>query len=109
VSWLQKGHQILVNEQCKVEFQIGSYKDEVLCDIMPMDVYHIFLGRSWQYDMKDIHDGRRNSYSLENNGNKHVLLPKDGFKYHAEGKYANKFEEMQFYEEGADIFGVCSV
>ena len=23
VSWLQKGHQLLVNEQCNVEFQIG--------------------------------------------------------------------------------------
>jgi hypothetical protein len=43
VSWLQKGHQVLVNEQCKVEIQIGSYKDEVLCDIMPMDVCHVLL------------------------------------------------------------------
>jgi hypothetical protein len=45
VSWLQKGHQILVNEQCKVEFHIGSYKDEVLCDIMPMDVLSYFVGK----------------------------------------------------------------
>ena len=29
VSWLQKGHQLLVNEQCNVEFQIGTYKDEI--------------------------------------------------------------------------------
>ena len=47
VSWLQKGHQIFVTEQCPVEFQIGAYKDVILCDIMPMDVCHIFLGRSW--------------------------------------------------------------
>jgi hypothetical protein len=25
-----------------VEIQIGGYKDEVLCDIMPMDVCHVF-------------------------------------------------------------------
>lgn len=30
VSWLQKGHQITVNEQCKVDFHIGRYKDEIL-------------------------------------------------------------------------------
>jgi len=24
VSWLQNGHQLLVNEQCKVEFQVGK-------------------------------------------------------------------------------------
>jgi hypothetical protein len=47
----------------------------VLCDIMPMDICHIVLGRSWQYDRKSIHDGRRNTYSLEKNGSKHVLLP----------------------------------
>eukprot|EP00253_Pinus_taeda_P034987 PITA_34987 len=47
VSWLQKGHQLLVDEQCKVEFQIGRYKDKVICDIIPMDVFHILLGRPW--------------------------------------------------------------
>eukprot|EP00253_Pinus_taeda_P008213 PITA_08213 len=45
VSWLQKGHQLLVDEQSEVEFQIGRYKDKVVCDIMPMDVCHILLGR----------------------------------------------------------------
>eukprot|EP00253_Pinus_taeda_P035377 PITA_35377 len=37
VSWLQKGHQLLVDEQCEVEFHIGRYKDTIICDIMPMD------------------------------------------------------------------------
>lgn len=26
VSWLQKGHHVLVNEKCQVEFHIGTYK-----------------------------------------------------------------------------------
>ena len=47
VSWLHKGHQILVSEQCEVDFQIGPYKDNILCDVMPMDVCHILLGRLW--------------------------------------------------------------
>jgi hypothetical protein len=75
VSWLQKGHHILVNEQCKVKLRIDNYKDEVLCDIIPMDACHILLGRSWKYDRKSIHDGRRNTYCLEKNRNKNVLLP----------------------------------
>eukprot|EP00253_Pinus_taeda_P029029 PITA_29029 len=57
VSWLQKGHQLLVDEQSEVEFQIGRYKDRIICDIMPMDVCHILLGRPWQYDRKVTHDG----------------------------------------------------
>ena len=75
VSWLQKGHQLLVNEQCNVEFQIGTYKDVVLCDIMPMDVCHILLGRPWKYDKKVVHDGRKNTYSLEKYGKRHTLSP----------------------------------
>jgi hypothetical protein len=58
-----------------VEIQIGTYSDVILCDIMPMDVCHILLGRPWKYDRKAIHDGRRNTYSLEKDGKKHVLLP----------------------------------
>lgn len=27
VGWLQKGHQVLMNEQCQVEFQIETCKD----------------------------------------------------------------------------------
>jgi len=34
VSWLQTGHQLLVDEHCEVEFHIGRYKDKVICDIM---------------------------------------------------------------------------
>ena len=52
VSWLHKGHQILVSEQCEVDFQIGPYKDKILCDVMPMDVCHILLGRSWHLTRK---------------------------------------------------------
>ena len=73
VSWLQKWHHLLVKEQCNVEFQIGTYKDVVLCDIIPMDVCHILLGRPWKYDIKVVHDGRKNTYSLEKDGNIHSL------------------------------------
>jgi hypothetical protein len=47
VSWLQKGHQVMVSQQCKVEFKIEGYKDEIMCDVIPMDVCHYFLGIPW--------------------------------------------------------------
>jgi hypothetical protein len=75
VSWLQKGHQVNVTKQCLVEFKIGGYKDEILCDVIPMDVCHLLLGRPWQYDRNVIHDGRKNTYTLEKNGRTHMLLP----------------------------------
>jgi hypothetical protein len=67
VSWLQKGHQFMVSKQCKFQFNIGSYKDEFLCDFIPMDVCHVLLGSPCKYDRNVIHDGRKNTYTIERN------------------------------------------
>jgi hypothetical protein len=75
VSCLQKGHQVTVTQQSLVNFKIGGYRDEILCDVIPMDVCHVLLGRPWKYDRNAIHDGRRNTYTLEKNGRTHMLLP----------------------------------
>jgi hypothetical protein len=75
VSWLQKGHRVSVTKQCLVKFKIGNYHDEILCDVIPMDVCHILLGRPWQYDRNVVHDGRMNTYTLEKEGRLHKLLP----------------------------------
>jgi hypothetical protein len=62
VLWLHKGHQVMVTRQCKVDFNIGGYRDEFLSDVIPMDVFHVLLGRLWQYDTNVIHDGRNNRF-----------------------------------------------
>jgi hypothetical protein len=74
VSWLYKGHQVTVTKQCLVEFKIGGYNDKILCDVIPMDVCHLLLGRPWQYDKNVIHDGRMNTYTVEKNGRTDMLL-----------------------------------
>jgi hypothetical protein len=75
VSWLPKGHQVTITKQSLVKFKIGGYKDEILCDVIPMDVCHCFLGRPWKYERNVVHDGRKNTYTLEKNGRTHMLLP----------------------------------
>jgi hypothetical protein len=65
----------MVTKQCLVEFKIGGYRDEILCDVIPMDVCHVFLVRPWHFDRNVIHDGRKNTYTLEKNGRTHMLLP----------------------------------
>jgi hypothetical protein len=74
VLWLQKEHQVNVTKQCLVEIKIEGYKDEILCDVIPMDVFHLLLGRPWKYDKNIVHDGRNNTYTLEKNGRTHMLL-----------------------------------
>jgi hypothetical protein len=109
VSWLQKGHQVMVSRQCKVEFKMGGYKDEILCNVIPMDVCHVMLEISWQYDRNFIYDGIKNNYTLDNNGCKHMLLPieDNGAKEESTPsillmsgkellKQVKKYQEMQF-------------
>jgi hypothetical protein len=75
VLWLQKGHQVMITKKCLVEIKIGGYKDEITCDVIPMDVCHILFGIPWHYDRNVMHDGRKNTYTLEKNGRTHMLLP----------------------------------
>ena len=42
---------------------------------MATDTHLDHLGRPWQYDNKVVREGRRNCYSFEKDGIKHVLLP----------------------------------
>lgn len=75
VSWLQKGYQLIVNEQCEVELQLGKCIDKILCDVMPMDVCDRLLGRPCQYDKVAMHDGKNNTYKFRKYGFNHTLLP----------------------------------
>lgn len=46
VSWIKKKNTVTIDKRCLVNFSIGkSYKDEVWCDVIPMDACHILLGR----------------------------------------------------------------
>ena len=56
-----------------MKFKIGSYQDEVLCDIIPMNICHMLLGRPLQFGRHVVHDGRENTYTLTKDGVKHKL------------------------------------
>ena len=58
-----------------VTFTIGKYSDDVLCDVVPMHVGHLLLGRPLQYDKKVTHDGFRNRYSFVKDGRTVTLIP----------------------------------
>ena len=67
--------EVKVNRQVLVSFSIGRYKDEVLCDVVPMHVSHILLGRPWQFDKKVNHDGFKNRYSFVKDNKTITLVP----------------------------------
>jgi len=75
LQWLNECGVVRVNRQVMISFSVGKYKDEVLCDVVPMHATHLLLGRPWQFDKKAKHDGFKNRYSLEKDGRIYTLAP----------------------------------
>ena len=75
IAWFKKGNEVTIDKRCLIRFTIGKfYKDEIWCDVIPMDACHMLLGRPWKYDRKVIHDGEKNTYTFWKDGSKVVLL-----------------------------------
>jgi hypothetical protein len=76
LQWLNDNGVIKVNRQVLIPFLVGRYKDEVVCDDIPMHATPLLLGRPWKFDKKKVkHDGFKNMYSFENDGKTYTLAP----------------------------------
>ncbi|XP_016191799.1 uncharacterized protein LOC107632644 [Arachis ipaensis] len=56
LEWLSDVGELKVMKQAHIQFSIGRYSDEVLCDVVSMQACHLLLGRPWQYDRKEFGD-----------------------------------------------------
>jgi len=45
LQWLNEDGDLTVDKQVKVSLYVENYKDEILCDVVPMEACHILLGR----------------------------------------------------------------
>ncbi|GJT17382.1 putative nucleotidyltransferase, ribonuclease H [Tanacetum coccineum] len=76
LQWLKKGGEVTVSKSAHVLFSVGNtYKDNVWCDVVPIDACHLLLGRPWEYDRNITHNGRTNTYSFLFGGVKITLMP----------------------------------
>lgn len=76
ISWVNETNLVLVKQRCLVKFSLGKkYIDEAWCDVIPMTVCHMLLGRPWLYDRRVYYDGYANTYSFKFQGKKFVLEP----------------------------------
>ncbi|XP_074288359.1 uncharacterized protein LOC141613519 [Silene latifolia] len=76
LRWLNKGAEVRVDKQCLLSFSIGKiYVDEALSDVLPMDAFHLLLGRLWEFDRDSVHHGRDNTYTFKFGSKKIILSP----------------------------------
>lgn len=75
VQWLSDSATLQVEHTVQVSVKISAYEDALECDVVPMFVCHLLLGRPWQFDRGVIHNGRTNHYSFKMKGKEYVLRP----------------------------------
>lgn len=76
VQWLNQEKKIHVARRVLLAFSIGKrYKEELWCDVMPMDACHVLLGRPWLFDRRVRHDGYKNTYTFLVNHQPITLTP----------------------------------
>lgn len=66
---------ILVKKQALVNFEIGSFKDKVWCDVVPMYACSLLLWRPWQWDHDAILFGKNNVYTIAHEGGRICFQP----------------------------------
>ncbi|KAJ9180993.1 hypothetical protein P3X46_009170 [Hevea brasiliensis] len=103
LQWLNDDGDVKVTKQVVVPFSIGKYKDEVACDIVPMNASHLLLGRPWQFDRRAVHDGFKNTYSFMKDGKRIVLAPLSPQQIHQEQLISNKQKKESLFLNKGDV------
>ncbi|CAL2248984.1 unnamed protein product [Prunus armeniaca] len=74
VGWVDNT-MLPVTERCLVPLQLGPCHERLYCDILPMSVAHVLLGRPWLYDRCVKSCGRENTYTFQHEGKNITLTP----------------------------------
>ena len=74
VSWIDTT-SLPVRLQSRVPLRISTYDDIVLCDVIPMKIGSIILGRPWLYDHDVQLAGRANTCTFMHRGRQVVWVP----------------------------------
>jgi hypothetical protein len=61
IGWLHQGSDICFTQQCRLSYDINPLKDEVLCDISPLEVCVFLLGQPYLWKHHVIYDSRPHS------------------------------------------------
>ena len=73
----------------------NNFELSAWCDILPMKVAHIMLGRPCLFDEKVQHDGHENTYTLVRNGRKKILRPMKEIPPHKQPEEKNSTLETR--------------
>jgi hypothetical protein len=59
IGWLRQGRDLYVGQQCHLPYDIKPFKDEVLCDIAPLEICDVLLGQPYLWKRRVVYESRR--------------------------------------------------
>ena len=67
-------NSITVNDKCLFPIKFIDFHDEIWCNMIPINLGHVILGRLWIYDLDVTISSRSNSRSFDFKGRKIKLI-----------------------------------
>jgi hypothetical protein len=61
IGWLHQGSDLHVSQQCRLSYGIKPFKDEVLCDVSPLEVCDVLLGQPYLWKHHVVYESRPHS------------------------------------------------
>jgi hypothetical protein len=61
IGWLHQGRDLHISQQCHLPYDIKPFKDEVLCDISPLEVCDVLLGQPYLWKRHVVYESRPHS------------------------------------------------
>jgi hypothetical protein len=61
IEWLRQGSDLRINQQCLLTYDIKPFKDEVLCDVAPLEVCDVLLGQPYLWKHHVVYESRPRS------------------------------------------------
>ena len=58
IGWLSQGRDLRVSQQCRLPYAIKPFKDEVLCDVAPLEVCDVLLGQPYMWKRHAVYESR---------------------------------------------------
>ena len=75
IDWLSQGRGIHITQQCLLPYGIKPFKDEVLCDVAPLEVCNVLLGQPYMWKRHVVYESRPRSV-IVSLGGKLYRIPK---------------------------------
>jgi hypothetical protein len=61
IGWLRQVRDLCVSQQCRMPYGIKPFKDEVLCDISPLQVCDVLFGQPYLWKRHVVYESRPHS------------------------------------------------